>query len=112
VKVLPGISKTATATIDPSGHGYETVPLDRPHLAILEGRMKRRLKLRYGAPSDRRHVMGRVATALVTMCSLPATAATGQTEGCEPVSERAGRDFGCFITARQELGALPADSAF
>jgi quercetin dioxygenase-like cupin family protein len=25
-----------------------------------------------------------------------------------PVSERAGREFGCFITAREELGALPA----
>ena len=32
-----------------------------------------------------------------------------QTDGtCVPVSERAGRAFGCFITARTELGALAA----
>jgi quercetin dioxygenase-like cupin family protein len=31
-----------------------------------------------------------------------------QTDGtCVPVAERAGRAFGCFITARQELGRLP-----
>jgi quercetin dioxygenase-like cupin family protein len=31
-----------------------------------------------------------------------------QTDGtCVPVAERAGREFGCFITARQELGPLP-----
>lgn len=34
-----------------------------------------------------------------------------QTVGCEPVSQRAGREFGCFITAREELGRLPRDSA-
>lgn len=27
---------------------------------------------------------------------------------CVPVGERAGREFGCFITAREELGALPS----
>ena len=33
-----------------------------------------------------------------------------QTDGtCIPVSERAGRAYGCFVTARQELGALPTD---
>jgi len=35
----------------------------------------------------------------------------GQTQGtggtCVPVSERAGRELGCFITARQALGKLP-----
>ena len=32
-----------------------------------------------------------------------------QTDGtCIPVAERAGRALGCFITARQELGRLPA----
>jgi quercetin dioxygenase-like cupin family protein len=32
-----------------------------------------------------------------------------QTDGtCVPVAERAGREYGCFITARQELGRLPA----
>ena len=34
-----------------------------------------------------------------------------QTHGCEPISARAGREFGCFITAREELGKLPRDPA-
>lgn len=35
-----------------------------------------------------------------------------QTDGtCVPVSERAGRAFGCFITARTELGALAKQPA-
>jgi hypothetical protein len=35
-----------------------------------------------------------------------------QTDGtCINVNDRNGREFGCFITARQELGALPKDSA-
>jgi hypothetical protein len=38
-------------------------------------------------------------------------AAAAQTEGCEPVAQRAGRWLGCFITARETLGALPRDSA-
>jgi quercetin dioxygenase-like cupin family protein len=34
-----------------------------------------------------------------------------QTDGtCIPVAERAGRAFGCFITAREELGRLPTAS--
>jgi quercetin dioxygenase-like cupin family protein len=34
-----------------------------------------------------------------------------QTDGtCVPVAERAGRDFGCFITARLELGRIPASA--
>jgi quercetin dioxygenase-like cupin family protein len=34
-----------------------------------------------------------------------------QTDGtCIPASERAGREFGCFIVARQELGPLPVES--
>jgi quercetin dioxygenase-like cupin family protein len=43
--------------------------------------------------------------------SLMTTAASGQTAGCEPIEQRAGREFGCFITAREDLGALPRDSA-
>jgi quercetin dioxygenase-like cupin family protein len=39
-------------------------------------------------------------------------AATAQTKGCEPVAERAGREFGGFITAREELGPLPGHSSF
>ena len=35
-----------------------------------------------------------------------------QTDGtCIPVAERAGRAFGCFVTARQELGRLPSAPA-
>jgi hypothetical protein len=30
---------------------------------------------------------------------------------CVPVAERAGQALGCFITAREELGTLPRDSA-
>lgn len=37
--------------------------------------------------------------------------AVAQTTGCEPVEQRAGRALGCFITSRQELGALPRDTA-
>lgn len=43
--------------------------------------------------------------------SLPALPLAAQTDGtCIPVAERAGRAFGCFITARQEIGRLPVDS--
>ena len=42
--------------------------------------------------------------------STPPVAA--QTATCVPVAERAGREVGCFITAREELGTLPRDSAF
>lgn len=44
--------------------------------------------------------------------SLVGRPAGGQTTGCEPIAQRAGREFGCFITARAELGALPRDSTF
>ena len=47
--------------------------------------------------------------ALVVSVSAPLRAQTDGT--CVPVSERAGRAFGCFITAREELGRLPRDSA-
>jgi hypothetical protein len=49
---------------------------------------------------------------MILGASLLASAAAAQTEGCEPVTSRAGREFGCFITAREELGPLPKDSAF
>lgn len=40
---------------------------------------------------------------------LAAAPLAAQTDGtCVPVAERAGREFGCFITARQELGPLSA----
>ena len=45
----------------------------------------------------------------VSVLSISADSFHAQTDGtCVPVSERAGREFGCFITAREELGALPA----
>lgn len=56
--------------------------------------------------------MARVVTGAVSLASFMATSAAAQTGGsCEPVAERAGRELGCFITAREELGALPRDSA-
>lgn len=51
VKVFPGISKTGTATIEPGGRAHEGVPPDRADLKALEERLRRPLKLRYGAPS-------------------------------------------------------------
>ena len=51
---------------------------------------------------------------LPLLAALAAVAATGtsgraQTDGtCIPVAERATRELGCFIVARQELGRLPA----
>jgi len=51
---------------------------------------------------------GPVAVLLVAVAAGPVAA---QTSGCESVADRAGRTLGCFITAREELGALPRDSA-
>ena len=53
----------------------------------------------------------RTLARVAVMSAVMVTWAAAQTEGCEPVAERAGRGFGCFITAREELGALPRDSA-
>ena len=55
--------------------------------------------------------MARLLTLLAGITSFAATPATAQTAGCEPVARRAGRQLGCFITAREDLGALPKDSA-
>jgi hypothetical protein len=42
-----------------------------------------------------------------------ANPASAQTDGtCVNVAERAGRELGCFITARQELGQLGTDSSW
>jgi quercetin dioxygenase-like cupin family protein len=52
--------------------------------------------------SVRNHLLSVILLAL-----LPSRQALAQTDGtCVPVSERAGRELGCFITARQELGSL------
>jgi hypothetical protein len=48
--------------------------------------------------------MPRGLKALLAISLVIVKAAGAQTEGCEPVADRAGREFGCFITAREELG--------
>jgi hypothetical protein len=53
-----------------------------------------------------------VVAAVTALSWLVPKAATAQTKACEPVAERAGREFGCFITAREELGRLPGHSSF
>jgi hypothetical protein len=58
-----------------------------------------------------RWTVARGFTTLAGIASLLATSAAAQTVSCEPVTQRAGREFGCFITGREELGALPRDSA-
>jgi hypothetical protein len=46
---------------------------------------------------------------IVAALALPPITLHAQTDGtCVPVAERAGREFGCFITAREELGRLAA----
>jgi quercetin dioxygenase-like cupin family protein len=50
-------------------------------------------------------------TVLACIVSILGSSAAAQTETCQPVSQRAGREFGCFITARADLGALPGDSS-
>ncbi len=46
--------------------------------------------------------------ALLATAYVPAKPLFAQTAGtCVPMSERAGREFGCFITAREDLGHLP-----
>ena len=51
VKVFPGISKTGTASIEPDGRGHEGIPSGRADLRALAQRMRRPIKLRYGASS-------------------------------------------------------------
>ena len=50
----------------------------------------------------------RVAGFALLSIVLSSSALHAQTDGtCIPVAERADRAFGCFVTARQELGPLP-----
>ena len=57
-----------------------------------------------------RLLMRAAVLATVTTTLVPGSALRAQTDGtCIPVAQRAGRTFGCFITARQELGHLPRD---
>jgi hypothetical protein len=52
----------------------------------------------------------RLSTFLAVLVAvMPIARLHAQTDGtCIPLAERAGREFGCFITARQELGHLAA----
>jgi hypothetical protein len=78
VKVLPGISKTGTATIQPDGRGHEGVPRDRADLAALARSMAQPLELRYGSPSClARHLVRRARPA---DCRQP----MGGTGACRP----------------------------
>jgi hypothetical protein len=61
--------------------------------------------------SIRRWAVAHVLTRVVGITAVVVTSAAAQTVSCEPVTQRAGREFGCFITAREDLGALPKDSA-
>lgn len=67
-------------------------------------------------PFTARTRIAHVANLRVTVLALFATAISAsalrsQTDRtCIPVAERAGRAFGCFITAREELGPLPTAS--
>ena len=56
-----------------------------------------------------RHGRAILISTAVSLVLISAGSFQAQTDGtCVPVSERAGREFGCFITAREELGPLPA----
>jgi len=50
VKVFPGISKTATAVIEPDGLGHEHIPAGRSDLEGLEQKLEQPLKLKYQTP--------------------------------------------------------------
>jgi hypothetical protein len=64
VKVLPGISKTGTATIEPDGRGHEGVPRDRADLTSLAKSLAQPLEVRYGSPSClARHLVQRARPA-------------------------------------------------
>jgi hypothetical protein len=47
---------------------------------------------------------------VLLLAAVPAAAAQTPVS-CEPLAQRAGRQFGCFITAHLSLGALPSDTA-
>ena len=56
-----------------------------------------------------RRLHGVVAAAMSLALYAAPRIVQAQTDGtCIPIAERAGRALGCFITAREELGALPS----
>ena len=53
-----------------------------------------------------------LALSFLALSASPSTA-SAQTGGtCVRIEERAGRDLGCFITAREELGSISKDSVW
>lgn len=48
VKVLPGISRSGVAAIEPDGHGHRRIPRGRADLATLGRRLAQPLEVRYG----------------------------------------------------------------
>jgi len=53
----------------------------------------------------------RLGAGLLVALALPCSILQAQTGGtCEPVAQRGDRVLGCYITARQSLGRLPADA--
>jgi hypothetical protein len=69
VKVLPGISKTGTAAIEPDGRGHERVPRARADLAALARRLAQPLDVRYGPPPCLARLLARRAVS--TDCHRP-----------------------------------------
>ncbi|HSU13581.1 hypothetical protein [Longimicrobium sp.] len=65
--------------------------------------------LRYPATRAIRASLPCISLAVIAATAAPLAAQTDGT--CVPVAERAGRAYGCFITARQELGRLSASPA-
>jgi hypothetical protein len=51
INVMLGISKSATATIEPGGRGHEGTPRGRADLTALAKQLAQPLELRYGSPS-------------------------------------------------------------
>jgi hypothetical protein len=61
VKVLPGISHTGVAAIEPDGRGHERVPRGRADLAALARHLAQPLDVRYGPPPCLARVLARRA---------------------------------------------------
>ncbi len=51
INLMLGISKSATATIEPGGRGHEGTPRGRSDLAALAKQLTQPLEVRYGSPS-------------------------------------------------------------
>ena len=64
VKVLPGISKSGTATIEPDGRGHERIPRGRADLAALARRLAQPLEVRYGPAPCLARLLARRARAV------------------------------------------------